>query len=251
MKDICQVRSKKVVTKFLNVTAMNYDARDSFLSFAKKMELVKNRMIQRVENFKFRERELEKVWDKEMDIMIMYCAKHKGKNKKMKTLLKKLQSFDHNIKTKLIKFYSLKSRLEHTAHVQEWLKAKKMKLIAKSEDENEKQTNLSLIEGYNNNISYLTTLIEYMNKYLYKGVDNAILDIEYKKENKGAAKAPVSKPKFNYEPLPYEFLNWKYAPPLIFNPSKKDIQMMIKKATTIKDIDEIELNPSDIYKKTI
>lgn len=118
-----------------------------------------------------------------------------------------------------------------------------------------------------------------MNKFLYKGVDNAILDIEFKKEQKALEKAqkvenkhgidghaakggkqpgsPSKKPtapkkaegkqttknKFGYNPINEETKMKKYPPCLVFNPEKRDIQVMIKKATTLKGVEDIEINP--------
>ena len=92
-------------------------------------------------------------------------------------------------------------------------------------------------------MQFLITVIGHMNKFLYKGVDNAILDIEFKKEQKALEKArkienkhgaeghtaknrqgsaspakakearpetakPSAKNKFAYIPLEEVWLNW-------------------------------------------
>lgn len=188
-------------------------------------------------------------------------------------MLKKLQTLDSDVKEKLIKFYLLKIKYEHNARVFEWIKYNSIQKETefKSEDE----------------LQFLITLVGHMNKFLYKGVDNSILDIEYKKEQKaldkahktenkhgadsgahgakatkgstspgkGTSKRPDTskqnpKNKFAYVPLEDHWLDWKHAPGLSFNPSKHDIQIMIKKQTTLKNIDEIELNPMKILAQT-
>lgn len=200
--------------------------------------------------------------------MVFYCAKHKGKNKKFKTLIKKLQVLDEEIKAKMIAYYIQKVKYEHMAHVYEWVKQQKH-MKDESFDSDDK-------------LEFRMAVVGQMAKFLFKGVDNAILDIEFKKEQKAIEKAqkvenkhgidssmhgvkgkstssPAKKTHggakatnqmFNYVPLETALLHWKFAPAIIFDPSKREVQMMIKKATTVKSVDDIEMDPIKILKGT-
>jgi len=124
----------------------------------------------------------------------------------------------------------------------------------------------------------LTTVIRLMNRFLYKGVDNAILDSEYLRQqkaqkaehkntkeggthgakhrtsnspnkNKARPETGKAKMKFDYVPLERKWLERKYPPGFHFNPSKREIQMMIKKQTVLKPGDEIVYTTMDILEK--
>ena len=270
MEDTCKLRAKNAIKDFIKVASMNYDTKTALVDYHEKVTKVQRAWTRVSEDYKLRTVMLSKMCEKESDAMILYCTKQKNKNKKLKVLLKKLQSLDDDVKEKLITFYLLKVKSEHSARVFEWIKHKSNQSGKewKSEDE----------------LQFLVTLVGNMNKFLYKGVDNSILDIEFKKEQKALDKAhkveakhgeggshgsrptkvpsspskspskrpdtsKVAKNKFAYVPLEEQWLEWKYAPGLRFNPSKQDIQIMIKKQTTIKSVDDIELNPMEFLKK--
>ena len=185
-------------------------------------------------------------------------------------MLKKLQILDDDIKEKMIKYFLQKLKFEHMVRVFEWVKHRDGRngIEFKSEDE----------------MQFLITIISHMNKFLFKGVDNAILDIEYKKNQKAIEKAHKienkhgketgdhgtnnksspspprnrggrpetakvgTKNKFSYVPLEKQWLEWKYPPGFRFTPEKREIQIMIKKQTILKSIEDIELNPMNILK---
>lgn len=175
---------------------------------------------------------------------------------------------DEEIKDKMIAYYIQKMKFEHMAHVYEWVKQRKYMHEENFESDNE--------------LEFLMTVVGHMAKFLFKGVDNAILDIEFKKELKAIEKAqkvenkhgidssmhgtkgkatgsPAKKTHggtkatnqmFNYVPLETALLHWKFAPGIVFDPSKREVQMMIKKATTVKSVDNIEMDPMKILKGT-
>ena len=165
------------------------------------------------------------------------------------------------MKEKMVKYYLQKLRFEHMMRVYEWSKYK-------SEQTGEEFKN-------DDQMLTLTVVIQYMNKFLYKGIDNAILDSEYlKKEkaqkaenkhakeggthsskhrtsnspNKGKSRPETGKAKvkYHYIPLEQKFLEWKYPPGFIFEPSKREIQIMLKKQTTLKSIEDIVLDTRSI-----
>ena len=155
----------------------------------------------------------------------------------------------------MIDTYLQKLKREHAVRVFEWVKYRHDNegKEFKSEDE----------------MRYLITDISQMNKFLFKGVDNAILDLDYKKGQKALEKAhkqenkhgidsgghgpkahqshsspgrkgttrpdtaKKAKIRLEYVPLEQEWIEWKYPPGFRFNPTKQEVQMMIKKATTI------------------
>lgn len=109
--------------------------------------------------------------------MVSYCIKSKNKNKKLKALLKKLQVLEPQIRDKLIHYYLQKRVHEHAAHVYEWIKYHKQN----------KDINFNSEDA----MEFRMTMVTNMNKFLFKGVDNSILDAEYKKEQKLAEKSKV------------------------------------------------------------
>lgn len=206
---------------------MNFDIKNAFIKYHEKVSLIQRNYLQMRENYAQRAQTLSKSWDKESDAMMLYCAKHKGKNKKFKTLFKKLQTQQDDIKERMIKFFLQKLKFEHMVRVFEWTKRKLEKRDLDFQSQEEMQ--------------FLITVIGHMNKFLYKGVDNAILDIEFKKEQKALEKAkkvenkhgidqssknrqgsasptkkdtkvdvskPSAKNKFAYIPLEEVWLNW-------------------------------------------
>lgn len=50
-----------------------------------------------------------------------------------------------------------------------------------------------------------------------------------------------AKNKFAYKPLSVDLLYQEWPPYYSFIPTKQDLQVMIKKATTIKNVDEIAI----------
>ena len=113
---------------------------------------------------------LKTQWEREEVIMQNYCAKHKSKNKKLKALNRKIQSLDPKIRDKMIAYHLQKKIHEHKARIYEWIKFRREK----------EEKEFFSEEAMENRISDVTN----MNKFIYKGVDNAILDSEYKKEKK-------------------------------------------------------------------
>lgn len=103
-----------------------------------------------------------------------------------------------------------------------------------------------------------------MNKFLIKRVDNSILDLDYKKEQKLAEKSKVenkhkgeghtgkasqgagSPGKSQAAAKRKEFLDSPNPPYFLFFPTKQEMQMMIKKATIIKSVEEIDIGGNSV-----
>ena len=179
--------------------------------------------------------------------------------------MKKLQTLDFMVKGKIIQYFVKLIRHEHHARVYEWIKGKKEEKGEefKSEDA----------------LHYHVSMYNAMNKFLFKGVDNSILDIEYKKEQKALEKqqksenkhgdgshapkgrvgSPGKKPasgikksegskhsaknKFSYKPLEEYYLEMPVPPRLEFHPLKQEVQMIIKKASNLKSEEDIDMDP--------
>lgn len=264
MKDVCEQRSKNTLADFLKTTAMNFDIRQTFIKYHERVVKIQSAWSRMKSNSEFRIEKMGKLWDKESENMIIYCAKHKSKGK-LKTLMKKLQVLDFNVKNKIIKYYVKCCRHEHAARVYEWIKHCHSDQQIEMASEDSLQFHISMVNA--------------MKKFLFKGVDNSILDLEYKKEQKAiekaqkvenkhgdghgaknkAATAPAKKPqsavkktesskqsaknKFTYKPLNEFFLKMNIPPGLLFEPEKQDIQMIIKKACSLKSGNDIDFDP--------
>lgn len=88
--------------------------------------------------------------------------------------MKKLSVISPLIRNKMILYYLSKRRHEHVANVYEWVQfhLEKNGKEFKSLDQMENRMNI----------------VGNMNKFLFKGVDNAVLDSDYKKEQKALEK---------------------------------------------------------------
>ena len=174
IRDTCVNRSKKIIVDFLQFSAMNFNIKNVFINFYERVTKIQLRWRDiRVVNQK-RYELLIKMWDREVEIMSNYWSKHKGKNKKLKPLYKKLQVLSPEIKNKMILYYLQKRRHEHVANVYEWVQYQWEK-----EGKEFKSTD---------SMEFRITMVGNMNKFLFKGVDNAVLDADYKKEQKALEK---------------------------------------------------------------
>lgn len=168
------------------------------------------------------------------------------------------------MREKLLKYYLKKRQHEHVANCYEWIKYRKQNqdIDFLSEDA----------------LEYRISMVGSMNKFLFKGVDNAVLDADYKKEQKmldkikvdnkhvgdghtgkvGKQSSPpgkraatlkkgeggkmLKKNKLAYKNLDPIYIEMAHPPYFFFIPDKQDLQVMIKKATTIKSPDDIDVN---------
>jgi hypothetical protein len=161
----------------MEISSMNYCTKNTFIAYYEKVTRIQQKWTSIRENQERRYETMVKLWDRETGIMTTYCMKHKNKNKKLKALLKKLQVLDPSIRDKLIRYYLKKCTHQHAANVYEWIK--------------DKHDNNDINFKSDDAMEFRITMVGNMNKFLLKGVDNSILDLEFKKEQKAAEKAKL------------------------------------------------------------
>lgn len=175
MKDICDQRSKDIISSHMEYSSMNYFTKNKFIEYSQKIGKIQQKWfgIKRSQEHRFET--MIKLWERETQRMTSYWIKHKNKNKKCKALLKKLQVLEPQIRDKLVQYYLQKCTHQHAAFVYEWVKNR-----TNNPDINFKSDDA---------MEFRMMMVSNMNKFLYKGVDNSILDLEFKKEQKLAEKS--------------------------------------------------------------
>ena len=72
MKDISVQRSQHIVKDFIQVATMNYDIKKAFIKYHERVSLLQQAWLKNRSNFEFRATILQRMWDKESDVMILY-----------------------------------------------------------------------------------------------------------------------------------------------------------------------------------